>query len=151
MKRLGSPLLALAFVALAAALLALGGRDAGANVAYDSPYTYEQTFGSALRLVRVDLGLKLVEKDQASGYLMFEYKSPESGKRVSSGSIEIVKNQGNVHVAVQLPEMPRYHEQMMIDALVKKLVAEHGEPPRHPRPEPPVDAGDGAGGGDAGS
>lgn len=150
MKRLGHALLALAFVAMTAALGALGDGDAGANAAYDSPYTYEQTFGSALRLVRVDLGLKVLEKDQASGYVMFEYKSPESGKRVSSGSIEVVKNQGNVHVAVQLPEMPRYHEQMMIDALVKKLVSEHGEPPRHPRPEPP-DAGDGAGGGDAGS
>ena len=108
--------------------------DASAGVAYDSPYTYEQTFVSALRLVRVDLGLKITERDTDNGYILFEYTSPESGKKVSQGAIEVVGSQRGVHVAVQLPGMPQYHEQMIIDALVKKLASEHGEPPKKKDP-----------------
>ena len=88
MRRL--PPIALLLVALAAPVaIGLGARDASASVAYESPYTFEQTFGTALRLVRVDLGFKLVEKDVANGYLLFEYRSPESGSRVTQGSIEV--------------------------------------------------------------
>ena len=142
MRRIATALLLA--VALAAPL-ALGIGDAGASVSHDSLYTFDQTFGSALRLVRVDLGLKITEKDLANGYLLFEYTSPESGKRVTQGSIEIVDRKGAVHIAVQLPAMPQYHEQVILDALVKKLAAEHGEPPRKepakPAPAPAEDAG----------
>ena len=138
-------LLQAAFVLLAAATLllaVLGSTDASAAVAYESPYTFEQTFGTALRLVRIDMGLKITEKDLENGYILFEYKSPESGARSSSGSIEIVRNKPGVHVSVQLPSMPKYHEQVIVDALVKKLASEHGDPPKKPKPAPPVeDAG----------
>jgi hypothetical protein len=130
-------------VSLAAAIAMISVTDASASTAYESPYTFEQTFGTALRLVRVDLGLKITEKDVDAGYVIFEYTSPESGKRVSSGSIELVKTKdGGVRVAVQLPAMPQYHEQMIVDALVKKLSAEHGTAPAKPKPAPPpVDDG----------
>ncbi|WP_433934022.1 hypothetical protein AB3662_06175 [Sorangium cellulosum] len=139
MRRL-SPI-ALLLVALAVPVaVGLGARDASASVAYESPYTFEQTFGTALRLVRVDLGFKLVEKDPSNGYLLFEYRSPESGSRVTQGAIEIVNGRAGVHVAVQLPAMPQYHEQVLLDGLVKKLAAEHGDPPKK-APPPPADAG----------
>lgn len=138
--------LALVVLALGAPLaIALSAGDASASVAYTSPYTREQTFGTALRLVRVDLGLKITEKDVENGYVLFEYSSPESGKRVTQGAIEIVDGKRGVHVAVQLPAMPQYHEQVLLDALIKKLAAEHGEPPKKREPPPPPDAGaDGA-------
>ncbi|XYH99929.1 hypothetical protein ACMHYB_09290 [Sorangium sp. So ce1128] len=139
MRRL--PPIALLLVALAATVaIGFGVRDASASVAYESPYTFEQTFGTALRLVRVDLGFKLVEKDASNGYLLFEYRSPESGSRVTQGSIEVVNGNAGVHVAVQLPAMPQYHEQVLLDGLVKKLAAEHGDPPKK-APPPPADAG----------
>lgn len=126
-----------AFVAL--------GPAARASVAYDSPYTFDQTFGTALRLVRVDLGLKITEKDPEGGFLLFEYSSPESGKRLTPGSIEVVRNADHVHVTVQLPQMPSYHEQVIVDALAKKLEREYGTAPRRPKPAPAGDAGaDGA-------
>lgn len=126
---------ALLVLALAAPLgLAL---HADASVGYDSPYSFEQTFGSATRMIRVDMGLKITEKDTENGFLLFEYKSPESGSKISTGSVEIVRGKERVHVSVQLPAMPRYHEQIMVDALVKKLAEEHGEPPKKPRPAPP--------------
>jgi hypothetical protein len=110
--------------------------DANASSAYASAYTYEQTFGTVLRLIRVDLGMKIVEKDKDLGYVLFEYTSPESGNRVSNGSVSLVTAKNGTQVSVQLPQMPRYHEQMILDALAKKLEEEHGAPPK---PEAPAD------------
>jgi hypothetical protein len=118
-------------------------RVADASVVYESPYTFEQTFGSALRMLRVDMGLKIKEKDADNGFLLFDYTSPESGKKSTAGSIECVRTSKGVHVAVQLPAMPRYHEQMIIDALVKKLCEEHGAPPVKARPPAAPPEGDG--------
>ena len=135
----------------APAFVALRAGDAYASVAYVSPYTFDQTFGTALRLVRVDLGCKITEKDVDNGYLLFDYTSSESGKEARRGSIEIVRGREGAHVTVQLPSLPRYHEQMIVDALARKLLIEHGEPPSRPKPAPPPPldddggaAGDGA-------
>jgi hypothetical protein len=124
--------------------VSLFAHNASASMGYDSPYTFEQTFSSALRLIRVDLGFKITERDVENGYLLFDYTSPESGKQVHPGSIEIVRGQDNIHVTVQLPALPSYHEQMIVDGLARKLIAEHGEPPRKAKPAPPP-AGEDAG------
>jgi hypothetical protein len=121
--------------------IGLGASDASASVVFESPYTFEQTFGTALRLIRVDLGFKVTEKDVENGFLLFEYRSPESGKKATQGSIELVNRKSGVQVAVQLPAMPQYHEQMILDALTKKLATEHGEPPKKSAPPPPADGG----------
>ncbi|APR87105.1 hypothetical protein A7982_12454 [Minicystis rosea] len=147
MRKLAHVILLAAALA-APAYVALRSEEASANVAYDSPYSFEQTYGTALRLVRVDLGCKVTEKDMDSGYLLFEYTSLESGKRAHRGSIEVVRNRQGTHVAVQLPSLPRYHEQMIVDALARKLISEHGEPPRNKPASPPPPQED-AGAGDA--
>lgn len=141
-------ILMLATALAAPAVAALRSPEALAAVAYESPYTFEQTFGTALRLLRVDLGCKITEKDTDSGYMLFEYTSSESGKQIHRGSIEVVRGQKGAHVSVQLSSLPRYHEQMIVDALARKLLAEHGEPPPRekekapPQPPPPeTDAG----------
>jgi hypothetical protein len=129
----------------APAFVALRSNEAAASVAYESPYTFEQTFSTALRLLRVDLGCKITEKDADTGYLLFEYTSPESGKRVNKGSVEVVRTSKGAHVAVQLPALPTYHEQMIVDALGRKLTSEYGEPPPKAKaPPPPADADAGA-------
>lgn len=117
--------------------------DASAKGSYESAYGFDRTWNAGLRLVRVDLGMKVTEKDDANGYLMFDYTSPESGNKTVPGSMEFVKNKdsGVVKVIVQIPQMPGYHEQVMVDALAKKLRTEYGEPPKKP-PVPTVrDAG----------
>jgi hypothetical protein len=114
--------------------------------AYDSPYGYERTWNAALRLVRVDLGLKVLEKDDANGYVLFEYRSSPSEKKTASGSLELIRGSGgsarpdDVRVVAQVPQMPRYHEQVLLDELVQKMRAEYGEPPE-PRESHPPDAG----------
>ncbi len=122
---------------------------ARAKSTYESPYGYERTWNAAVRLVRVDNGWKVSEKDDAGGYILFEYRSPESGK-ATPGSIELVRRpgaDGPVTVLAQLPRMPHYHEQVLLDALAAKMRGEYGDAPAHTRPPapPPPDAGaDGA-------
>ncbi len=135
MRRLASTLL-VAFALASPALVTLKAGEACASVASESPYSFEQTYGTAMRLLRVDLGCVITEKDPVNGYLLFEYTSPESGSRVHRGSLEIVRGKEGTHVAVQLPSLPQYHEQMIMDALNKKLSSEHGSPPPKPRPGP---------------
>ena len=87
-----------------------------------------------MRLVRVDLALKVTEKDDSNGYILFEYKSAESGSKVTGGSMEIVRPKDDdapVKVMVQLPQMPRYHEQVILDQLARKMRDEYGDPPPH--------------------
>jgi hypothetical protein len=122
--------------------LSLSSSDLGAKVSFDSPYTLTQTYNAALRLVRVDLGLKITEKDPAAAYVMFDYKNAETGGRTSAGSVEMVQAGRSVKVVVQLSQMPRYHEQVLSDALAKKLRDEYGEPVERPdKPPRDVDAG----------
>ncbi len=116
------------------------GHPAEAETAYESAYGFDRTWNAALRMVRVDMGCKITEKDDQSGYLMFEYHSSESGKKVSNGSMEFIKPKepdAPVRLVIQLPEMPRYHEQVMLDTLVRKMRAEYGDAPQ-PRPKPPA-------------
>jgi hypothetical protein len=98
-----------------------------------------------MRLVRVDLGLKVAEKDESAGYLLFDYVSSEAGRKSVPGSMEFVRSKdGQVRVIVQIPKMPGYHEQVLVDSLARKLRSEYGEPPKSPAPSPPAqDAGAG--------
>jgi hypothetical protein len=124
--------------ALVAAAIALSSTGANARSTYESPYGYGRTWNAALRLVRVDNGWKITEKDEASGYLLFEYHSPESPKG-TPGSIELVKNRDGetpVNVLAQLPQMPQYHEQVLLDSLAAKMRREYGDPPQRRDPGP---------------
>jgi hypothetical protein len=127
-------------VAIAVALTALG---AEAKSTYESPYGYDRTWNAALRLVRVDNAWKITEKDDASGYILFEYKSPENTK-ATPGSLELVRGRdpnAAVNVLAQLPQMPHYHEQVLLDALASKMRREYGDPPARKKAAPPPDAG----------
>jgi hypothetical protein len=116
-------------------------RSVEAKAGFDSPYTLAQTYNAALRLVRVDMGLAITERDPAAAYLLFDYKSTESGQRLVPGSIEMLDSGRSIKVVVQLSQMPRYHEQVMSDQLAKKLREEYGEPaPRATKHDTP-DAG----------
>ncbi len=135
---------ALAVCTLLAVPYALSATNANAKTAYESSYGFDRTWNAGMRLVRVDLGLKISEKDEGAGYLLFDYKSPESGTKPVPGSMEFVrsKDTGAVRVVVQIPQMPGYHEQVVIDQLARKLRNEYGDPPkRPPLPSSPKDAG----------
>ncbi|MFO0676429.1 MAG: hypothetical protein U0169_07840 [Polyangiaceae bacterium] len=122
--------------------------EARASMNYESTYGFDRTWNAAIRLVRVDMGFAITEKDPQTGYLLFEYKSNEGGGKPSSGSFELVRGKEDnvVRVVVQLPQMPTYHEKVLLDSLVKKLRQEYGDPPkRAPGPGPMLDAGSDSG------
>lgn len=104
--------------------------DATAKASFDSPYTLEQTYNTALRYVRIDQGFKVTEKDPGAAYVLFEYR--DTNGRETPGAIEMVPSQQSIKVVVQLPKMPRYHEQVLADGLAKKMREELGEPARKP-------------------
>jgi hypothetical protein len=136
--RLVLPAIAAAAIATAAYGL-FNARTVDAKTAFDSPYSLGQTYNTALRLVRVDMGFKVTERDPAAAYVMFDYKSSMAGDRIVPGSIEMLDSQSGVKVIVQLSQMPRYHEAVLSDALRKKLREEYGEPLK--RHLDPADAG----------
>jgi hypothetical protein len=80
-----------------------------------------------------------------SGDLYSKSRYPESTK-TTPGSLELVRGGGRdtpVSVLAQLPQMPRYHEQVLLDALASKMRHEYGDPPVHRKTDdPPTDAGD---------
>ena len=126
--------------ALAVALLGAP-HTAEARKDHEYAYRFEQVWSAAVRMVRVDLRYPITDKDEDIGYLLFEYRDHGRGY---PGSIEMVRVRGSrqdkVKVIVQIPSMPSYIEQMLIDRLGRKLREEFGEPPPPPeRPDPPAE------------
>lgn len=118
--------------------ITLSAPGADAKSTYESPYGYDRTWNAGVRLVVVDNGWKVTEKDKANGYLVFDYKSPSDGK-VSPGTLEFVgggADENAVNVLAQLPQMPSYHEQRLLDELASKMRREYGDPPAHKRKAP---------------
>lgn len=103
-------------------------------------YTKAQSYRSALRYLRVEQGYEILEKDMESGYLLFKYprtraSSPDAP--VVHGSVEVIEREQETALVVQLPDLPSYHERLLIEGLLDKLKADYGAPPIRRAPEPP--------------
>lgn len=122
--------------ALGALLMLAPPAPASARITESLPWTFSQVFRTSVRLVRVDLGCDITERDEDAGYLTFDY---ESSGRLHHGSIEIVPGDAGtgVRVIVQIPTLPTYVERMVVNRLERKLRDEIGEPPAHRGPEAP--------------
>ena len=129
----------LAAVALALILGTAPTADARRESVYRYPFS--RVWSSALRMLRVDYESPITEKDIDSGYFLFEF--PEGGK-THSGSVEIARtgegDADTVRVVVQVPSLPSYVEQMMLDRLTRKLNEEFGEPAAPKKPDEGNDA-----------
>ncbi len=105
-------------------------------------YRAGDVWRAAVRLVRVDYGFPIEDKDREGGYIVFQYVEEH---RRNHGTIEVVEveRQGRreVLVRVRIEGRPGYLERMMADRLARKLRREVGpEPPaggRTPPSEPP--------------
>ena len=113
-------------------LVAASGAQARREQAFRYPYT--RVWETAVRLLRVDLESPIGEKNRDDGYFLFEF--PYNGKP-TPGSVEVVRvDDGSVRVVVQVPAMPSYVEQMILDKLARKLTSEYGAPPAQPAAVP---------------
>jgi hypothetical protein len=136
------------------ALVAVGlaPRGAGAVVRAQSEYPFDQVWNAAVRLVRVDLGFEVTERDTEGGFILFKYRGDMGG--TFNASLEIVRPppDGRVGLVIQIPEMPRYSELWLLDRLNRKLRDEYGAPPlriRRPVAPPPASSRGRAGEGGA--
>lgn len=129
-------------------LLALAGAAcapaAYAKAAAESAQSYERAWNTAVRYVRVDQNLKVTEKDIEAGYVAFDYVSSDSAHATSPGTLELVRlDGGKVRIVVQLSKMPRFHEDVFLQGVLKKLREDYGDsappppPPTKPAPAPP--------------
>ena len=100
-------------------------------------WTAERVFPTAVRFLRVDEGVTIVEKDADAGYVLFELK--DEGK-VYSGALELVTlDDGKLRLVLRIEDRPDYMEVGMLDRLERKLTEELGPPKKKPRPEKPKD------------
>jgi hypothetical protein len=97
-------------------------------------YPYSLVWTTAVRMVRVDYSSPITEKDKEEGYFLFAFV--HDGKE-HPGSFEVIEDDGDgARVIVQIPAMPSYVEQMLIDKLERKLSQDHGAPREKKAPEP---------------
>jgi hypothetical protein len=126
-------LLALAILCASATALARSDRD--------YPWTASEIWPRLVRFLRVDEHLKVTEKDESAGYVIFELTE---GKRVFPGAAEMSRlPSGATRVIIRIENRPSYMEEGMLDRLEQKLHDELGPPPVPPEPppaEPPASA-----------
>jgi hypothetical protein len=102
-------------------------------------YPIADVWPAAVRFLRVDRGFPIRERDEAAGYILFEYTD---GPKPCKGSLELIRvadSEGRdaTRIAISIPDLPRRYEQMLLDKLVAKLRDDRGPPapPAH-KPEP---------------
>jgi len=121
-------------VSLVFSLVFAASGSAWAGSHRDLAYTSNQTWTSAVRLLRLDLGFDLSERDRDAGYVVFTYIEGEQSHTARLELIERTLTDGRqgVRVVVTVPSLPTYVELHLLDRLERKLRDEVGEPP--PRP-----------------
>jgi hypothetical protein len=118
--------------------LAAAAAPAAAKSEKTAPYDPHAAFPVAVRFLRVDLGVKIVEKDADTGYVIFEL---DEEKRTFRGALELVATEfdgrASVRLILRLDDRPDYEEQMMLDKLEQKLKAELQPSPKADKPDKP--------------
>lgn len=132
--------------ALVFVLVSLSATHAAARASDEYTYRYDQLWQTTIRLLRVDLGCQITDRDDAIGFVMFDY--PGTSGRTHGGSVELVRTTDDhgvehVRVTVQIPTLPTYVEQHVLTRLARKLREDFGLPPRvhvtRPAEPPPED------------
>jgi hypothetical protein len=106
-------------------------------------YPITSVWPAAVRFLRVDRSFPVREKDETTGYVLFEYTD---GPKPCKGSLELIRTTDQegreaTRIAISIPELPRRYEQMLLDKFVAKLRDDHGPPappPRKPEASPPT-------------
>lgn len=124
---------------LAAALvLMLAAGAAEARSEKTLAYQRDQAWPAAVRFLRVDAKLKIIEKDADAGFVIFEYREDGKTFRGALEVIDIVKDGRKlVRFVIQIEDRPSWVEIEMLTKLERKLRAELGNPAPAPTPKEP--------------
>src|SRR5262245_36567895 len=123
---------------LAAALLTLLAGTAHARSEKTLAYQRDQAWPAAVRFLRIEAKLKIIEKDAEAGFVIFEYREDNKIFRGSLEVIDIVKEGRKlVRFVVTIEDRPSWVEVEMLTRLERKLRAELGNPAPAPSPKVP--------------
>ena len=123
---------ALGVAGVAALLAMLVEPTAQARSQQDLPWSPKEVFPVALRFVRVDRNCKIVDRDEAAGFIVFDCvdEAGVKGAPLKHGALEIIpmesSSRGGVRVQVTLTNEPRYLELRFLELLERKLREERG-------------------------
>jgi hypothetical protein len=125
-------------IALAAIVLAAGAGDAAAKAQRTAAYRMNQVWPTAVRFLRVDEGLEIVEKDPDAGYVIFVVKDKT---RSFNGALELIATtepdgRQVVRLVLSIDGRPEYTEAGLLDRMLEKLAREHGDAPEPVAPPP---------------
>jgi hypothetical protein len=113
-------------------------------------YSYKAVWSTAIRLIRVDRGYPVSDKDKDNGYILFVFPGKGSVKKCAA-SLELVpakNSQGEAQIKLKLriQHQPSWVELQFLDHLERKLRSEQGPPPprrvRGKKPDKPKKAPD---------
>jgi hypothetical protein len=103
-------------------------------------YPRDQAWQAAVRFIRVDQGLKILEKDADAGYVLFELHEDNKTFRGSLEVIDVVKDGRHaVRFVMQIEDRPAWLELELLNRLERKLRAELGSPSPAPSAPPKKD------------
>lgn len=113
------------------AVIALGPAVATARSTATLSYASSDVWAAAVRFLRVDRSLPIREKDEAAGYVLFDYN--DAGKAYK-GALELVPftdEEGRVttQVSLTIAGLPRRYEGALLEGLAAKIREERGPPP----------------------
>jgi hypothetical protein len=103
-------------------------------------YPFDKVWPAAVRFLRIDQHMKIVEKDADTGYVLFEVSD---GKRTYQGAEELVKStdadgREAVRCVITIEQRPSWVEEDLLEKFEEKLQTELGPPvPAPPAPAPP--------------
>ena len=106
-------------------------------------YRFDTVWSSAVRLIRVDRGYTLKDKDKENGFILFVF--PGSGAvKACPASMELVRVRGQsgeplIQVQLNIAHQPSYVEIHLLDTLERKLQQEQGPPPPYTPGKRPSD------------
>lgn len=104
------------------------------------PWPSSTVWPTAVRLLRVDRGFTIVDRDVDAGYILFDF--PIGADAKGRGSVEVfatVDASGREAASVQITTDggPVHLPNALLDALVQKVREERGPPPPPPPRDPP--------------
>ena len=125
------------WLSLAAGLTAAGS-TAHARTAVVVPYPSGDVWPSTIRFLRVDNDYAIKEKDEPSGYVLFELLE---NKRVYRAALEMVKTsdaegRAATQIVCTIQELPRRYETSLLGKLTAKVRDERGPPAPPPARKP---------------
>lgn len=136
--------LSLLSVALSSLLVAGSVSRVDAKTSRKVSHSYEKVWPAAVRFLRIDEGLVILEKDVDNGYLLFELD--DEGKRFS-GSVEVIRRKDTsdrdaVELILTIKDRPSYMESGILNRMLLKIRKELGLPKRPPPKSAPKEDDD---------